>query len=155
MNNEDTTVNDLASTLKVVLADTMTMFIKTWGAHWNVEGPNFYEYHKMFGKIYEELFTAVDDVAEHIRSLDVYCPATYARFTELTTVEDDAKIPSASVIVERVLAANDCVIASLNKAVEQAKIANDEALISFLGARLEAHNKHGWFLRATTKKNRA
>ena len=148
-------MSDLGNSMKVVLADTFGMFLKTWNFHWNIEGPNFSEYHKLFGDIYEELFGAVDAVAEQIRSLDEYSPGSYARFKELTTVEDEVKIPTATVMIEKLLATNDQVIDSLNKAMEQAKIANNEGIVNFLGGRLELHGKHGWFLRATSKRNRA
>lgn len=153
--NIEGNMSDLGNSMKVVLADTFGMFLKTWNFHWNVEGPNFAEYHKLFGDIYEELFGAVDAVAEQIRSLDEYSPGSYARFKELTTVEDEVKIPTATVMIEKLLATNDQVIDSLNKAMEQAKIANNEGIINFLGGRLEIHGKHGWFLRATSKRNRA
>ena len=153
--NIEGNMSDLGNSMKVVLADTFGMFLKTWNFHWNIEGPNFSEYHKLFGGIYEELFGAVDAVAEQIRSLDEYSPGSYARFKELTTVEDEVKIPTATVMIEKLLATNDQVIDSLNKAMEQAKIANNEGIINFLGGRLEIHGKHGWFLRATSKRNRA
>lgn len=153
--NIEGNMSDLGNSMKVVLADTFGMFLKTWNFHWNVEGPNFAEYHKLFGDIYEELFGAVDAVAEQIRSLDEYSPGSYARFKELTTVEDEVKIPTATVMIEKLLATNDQVIDSLNKAMEQAKIANNEGIVNFLGGRLEVHGKHGWFLRATSKRNRA
>ena len=153
--NIEGNMSDLGNSMKVVLADTFGMFLKTWNFHWNIEGPNFSEYHKLFGDIYEELFGAVDAVAEQIRSLDEYSPGSYARFKELTTVEDEVKIPTATVMIEKLLATNDQVIDSLNKAMEQAKIANNEGIVNFLGGRLELHGKHGWFLRATSKRNRA
>ena len=145
----------LGNSIKVVLADTFGMMLNSLTMHWNVEGPDFYELHKLFGDIYTELFEAVDDVAEHIRALDEYAPGSYTRFKELTTVEEETKIATASGMVERLLVTNDAVIASLKLAVEQAKLANDEGNINFLGGRLEIHAKHGWMLRATTKKQRA
>jgi starvation-inducible DNA-binding protein len=148
-------MSDLGQSLKVVLADTFGMMMNTLQFHWNVEGPFFDQYHRMFGKIYEELFEAADGIAEQIRTLDEYAPCCYTRFGQLATVQEEAKIPTANTMVERLLAANDLVTASLNKALEQAKLANNEAVINFLGDRLQTHAKHGWFLRATTKRNRA
>lgn len=148
-------MSELGNSMKVVLADSFGMMLNTWMMHWNVEGPDFYELHKLFGDIYTELFEAVDDVAEHIRALDEYAPGSYTRFKELTTVEEETKIATASGMVERLLATNDAVIASLKLAVEQAKLANDEGNINFLGGRLEVHAKHGWMLRSVTKKQRA
>lgn len=148
-------MSDLSNSMKVVLADTFGMMLNTWMMHWNVEGPDFYELHKLFGDIYTELFEAVDDVAEHIRALDEYAPGSYTRFKELGTVEEEVKIATAHTMVERLLATNVKVMESLNQALEQAKLANDEGNVNFLGGRLETHAKHGWMLRATTKKQRA
>ena len=147
-------MSDLGNSMKVVLADTFGMYMNTHGFHINVEGRDFYQYHKLFQKIYEELFEAVDGIAEHIRALDEYAPFSYKRFQELTTVEEEVKIPTASAMMDKLSVANDRVIASIDAALEQAKLANDEGLINFLGGRREAHTKTGWMLRATTKTNR-
>ena len=153
--NEDLTVSELGNSLKVALADTFVMMTQAWFYHVNVEGPNFKSLHDMFSGIYTDLQDAVDPIAEHIRALDEYAPLSLKRFLELTTLEEDVKIPTATNMVDRLLAANVKVIASLNQALEQAKVANDEGVINFLGARLETHAKHGWMLRATNKKDRA
>lgn len=147
-------MSDLGNSLKIVLADTFGMYLITHGFHWNVEGRNFYQYHELFQKIYEELWESVDAIAEHIRALDEYAPASYTRFKELSTIEEEVKIPTAEKMVEKLLVANDHVIEGINKAIEQAKLAHDEGVVNFLGGRLEAHTKHGWMLRSTTKKNR-
>ena len=147
-------MSDLGQSMKVVLADTFGMMLNSLNFHWNVEGRDFFQYHGLFQQIYEELFDAIDTVAEHIRALDEYAPASYTRYKELTTVDEEIKIPTASAMVERLLLTNDRVLESIAKALEQAKLANDEGLVNFLGGRREAHTKHGWMLRATTKKNR-
>ncbi len=153
--NEEETVSELGNSLKVALADTFVMMTQAWGFHWNVEGPHFKSLHDMFSTIYTDLQDAVDPLAEHIRALDEYAPGSLKRFSELTTLEEDVKIPTATNMVDRLLASNLKVIDSLNQALEQAKIANDEGVINFLGERLETHAKHGWMLRATNKKDRA
>ena len=153
--HEDTTVSDLGNSLKVALADTFVMMTQAWGCHWNVEGPNFKSLHDMFSGIYTDLQDAVDPIAEHIRALDEYAPGSLKRFLDLTTLEEDVKIPTATHMVDRLLATNLKVIESLQNALEQAKVANDEGVVNFLGERLEKHTKHGWFLRATLKKDRA
>jgi starvation-inducible DNA-binding protein len=149
------TVSELGNSLKVALADTFVMMTQSWSFHWNVEGPDFKSLHDMFSLIYTDLQGAVDPLAEHIRSLDEYAPGSLKRFSELTTLEEDVKIPTASNMVTRLLETNQKVIQSLNQALEQAKVANNEGAVNFLGARLEIHAKWSWFLRATAKKDRA
>lgn len=154
MNQEVSAVSDLGNAMKVVLADSFGMMLQSLHYHWNVEGRDFFSLHQMFQTIYEDLFASIDTTAEHIRALDEYCPGTYKRFQELQTLEEDSKIPTASAMVERLLATNDRVIKSIQTALEQAKIAGDSGIENYLGGRLEIHTKHGWFLRATGKKNR-
>lgn len=152
---EEQSVSELGNSLKVALADTFVMMTQALGFHWDVEGPHFQSLHLMFGEIYQDLWAAVDPLAENIRALDEYAPGSLKRFQELTTIEEDVKIPTASNMVSRLLDTNQKVITSLNAALEQAKVTNNEGVINFLGERLEIHAKWSWFLRSTAKRDRA
>jgi starvation-inducible DNA-binding protein len=155
MTQEETSVSDLGNSLKTLLANNVVFMFKAQSYHWNAEGPHFAELHRLFGKIYEDMIDTIDRTAEHIRALDEYCPGSLKRFGELATIEEDTKIPTASVMVTRLLSANQQMIDTLGNALSKAKIANNEGVINFLGERLESHAKWGWMLRATSKKDRA
>ena len=146
-------MNDLVKSMKVSLATVFSFYLKAHFFHWNVEGADFYEYHKLFQKIYEDVFDSVDGIAEQIRALDSFAPGSYVRFKELSTVEDETKVPTSAVMVDTLLIDNDKVVAALNKSIELATKHNQQGLVNFLGGRLEQHAKWGWFLRAT-KKNK-
>jgi starvation-inducible DNA-binding protein len=59
----------IAGGLARLLADTYTLYLTTHNFHWNVTGPMFNTLHTMFMAQYTELWTAVDPIAERIRSL--------------------------------------------------------------------------------------
>ena len=80
---EDTR-QEIADGLSHVLADTYTLYLKTHGYHWNVTGPLFNTLHLMFEVQYNELWLAVDLIAERIRSLGSFAPGSYAQFGPLT-----------------------------------------------------------------------
>lgn len=141
----------LSDSLKVVLADTFAFYLKTHNYHWNVEGEDFYEFHTFFEQIYNEVFEAVDAVAEHIRALDEYAPGSLGRFSELTNIDDATTIPAATVMVRQLLSDNDKVIASLRTAYQDAEDAGEIGISNFLQDRTDIHKKHGWMLRATIK----
>lgn len=141
----------LADDLKVVLADTFSFYLKAHNYHWNVEGPNFNDYHAFLKGIYEEAWGAVDLIAEHIRTLDVYVPGSYTRFGELSTIEDELKIPNASVMISRLESDNKKVLASLMKAHASAETAGKRGIVNFLEDRIDIHETHGWMLRAMSK----
>ena len=144
-------MEDLVKSMKVALATVFSFYLKAHNFHWNVEGPNFHEYHTMFQKIYEDVYGSVDVFAEQIRALDDFAPGSYKRFGELSKVADETKVPTGLVMVERLLADNEIVIGVLDEAMKLATTHNKQGLMNFLGERIDQHNKWGWFLRATKK----
>lgn len=141
----------LVEMMRKVLADTFAMYLKAHNYHWNVEGPNFSEYHNFFGNLYEELHGAVDPIAEEIRALDAYAPGSFTRFMELTDIEDETTIPSPLEMVRRLQADNQTVLNTLNVAFKLATNFDKQGLADFLAGRIDSHSKHGWMLRSLTK----
>src|ERR1700744_4830946 len=77
-------LSEISQTLSHILADEYVLYTKTRNAHWNVEGPNFHAMHVLFENQYDEIAEIVDTVAERIRILGHYAPATLKQFLELT-----------------------------------------------------------------------
>ena len=145
-------MDELVQAMKKSLADTFAFYLKAQGFHWNVEGPNFPQYHELFDTIYNEVYGSIDRFAEEIRSLDAYAPASFARFSELTSLEDEIQILNAQGMLAKLLADNDIVLASLEQAYELAEVAHNHGLSNFLAERQDAHKKHAWQLKATLKQ---
>src|ERR1044072_7568205 len=78
----------VADALSNVLADTFILYLKTHSFHWNVIGPMFHTLDQMFEEQYNELWLAVDAIAERMRSLGVIAPGSYGEFTRLTYLQD-------------------------------------------------------------------
>ena len=144
-------MNDLIQQMKVVLASNFAMYLKAQNFHWNVEGPNFSEYHALFGNIYEDIHGSVDEVAERIRTLDQYAPGSMSRFAQLSVVDDQINIPTSRAMIQELLSDNVKVIAELTKAFNLASKAGKEGLADYFAGRIDVHEKHGWMLRATLK----
>ena len=144
----------LADSLKVLLATSYVFSIKAQYFHWNVEGPDFPQLHKLFGKIYEEVYGSIDRAAEFVRALDHYTPGSMVRFAELSVIEEQTKIPRAELMIAELYEDNSKILMLLN---EVFPIANEEnqGIANFIAERIEAHGKHGWMLRSILKKQRA
>lgn len=142
---------ELVQQMKVVLASTFAAYLKAHNFHWNVEGADFPQYHGFFGDLYEELWGAVDGIAEHIRTLDSYAPGSLGRFIQLSVVDDQINIPSAKAMAVELGSDNVKLLAELNKAYRMAESSNKLGLSNFLQDRLTAHEKHGWMLRSMVK----
>lgn len=142
--------NELVEKLKVVLADSYTLFIKTQNYHWNVTGSNFQSLHTLFEEQYNDLFTANDDIAERIRTLRSISPGSYKEFGELTNITESVGTPpKADEMVKNLAGDQEKIVKSLNAALEEAKKNSDEATIDLLVGRIAVHEKNGWMLRSS------
>ena len=146
----------LSDDLKVLLASCYGFAIKAQNFHWNVEGPDFPQYHKFFGKIYEDVFdNAIDQTAEYIRTLGSYTPGSFTRLHELCIIEDQLKIPRAQLMIAELYQDNLKLIDLLNTCFKSAEQENKQGIMDFLASRLDAHEKWSWQLNSTLKTDRA
>jgi starvation-inducible DNA-binding protein len=141
-------MEQLIEQMKVVLASTFSLYLKAHGYHWNVTGPNFSEYHSFFGDFYEGVHDSVDPIAEHIRALGAYAPASLMRFTELTSVQDESSIPQALVMIARLSLDNAKVLDEYRKAHKLASSLSQYGLINFIEGQIDWHEKMAWQLKA-------
>ena len=140
--------------MKVVLADSFAFYLKAHQFHWNVEGPNFPQYHEFLGNLYEEVYGAIDTIAEEIRALGVYAPGSLSRFSELTSIKDNRGLPSAVEMMNELSGDNQIVLNTLNEAYKLAEEYNEIGLSNFLQDRYDAHKKHAWMLSSILKRDR-
>lgn len=139
-----------AEALKVVLADSYALYLKTHNYHWNVEGPNFRTLHLMFEEQYTDLAVAVDDIAERIRALGEKAPGAFSSFSKLSSIKEGDENISAASMVEDLAASQGSIIKSLKDALEVAQKANDEVTAGLLIDRMGVHEKTAWMLKSTT-----
>ena len=141
----------LADQLKITQADAFVLYLKAHYYHWNVEGPNFPQYHEFLGDFYQDVFGSVDAIAELIRTLNVYAPGTLSRFQALTTIEESYTIPNAVQMMNNIMEENNTMLETLKKAYNMAEEEKQIGIANFLQDRIQAHEKHGWMLRSITK----
>ena len=146
----------LAESLKTVLASNYSFVIKAQFFHWNVEGPDFAQLHDFFGNIYEDVYdNTIDRCAEFIRVLDDYAPGSFERFSELSIIQGQIKVPRAKLMLEELLQDTDNILALLNTTFQEAAAEQQEGIANFIAERIDAMGKHRWMLRSFLKDARA
>jgi starvation-inducible DNA-binding protein len=146
----------LVDDLKTLLATQYAFVLKAQLFHWNVEGPDFSQLHKFFGKIYEEVYeNSIDSTAEFIRILDDYTPGSFERFAELSLISGQTKIPRARLMIEELFNDAEQLIALLNQCFDTAEAEDQQGICDFLAGRIDAMGKHRWMLRSFLKDSRA
>lgn len=138
----------VAAGLKRLLADSYTLYLQTHNFHWNVTGPQFRDLHLMFEEHYTELATAVDEIAERIRTLNVFAPGTYKAFAELSSIQEVDDIPAAAVMVSILTQGHEQVVKTCREALSMAQKADDESSAALISDRMRVHEKTAWMLRA-------
>jgi starvation-inducible DNA-binding protein len=144
-------MEQLIEQMKVILGTNFGLYFKAHSFHWNVEGPNFAEYHNFLGAFYAAVYEQTDAIAEHIRALDSYAPTTLIRMNELSKVQDVNAIPSALIMMSELSQDNDRYITELRAGIALADAADEPAVGNFLQDILDAHQKHGWMLKSFTR----
>lgn len=146
----------LSDSLKVALASSYVFQIKVQNFHWNVEGPDFPQYHKFLDDLYSEINeNAIDQTAELCRQLDTYAPGSITRFAELSIIQDQVKIPRAELMIAELYEDNAKLLAMWKEMFPIAEQENEQGIADFIASRIDAHGKHGWMLRSILKKTRA
>ncbi len=139
---------ELAGELSKLLADSYTLYLKTHNFHWNVTGPMFQTLHLMFETQYTELATAVDTLAERIRSLGYPAPGSYAAYSRLATVTDTDGVPKATEMIRLLVEGQEAVVRTARNVLAVAEQAGDQATADLATQRLQVHEKTAWMLRS-------
>jgi starvation-inducible DNA-binding protein len=145
---EENDRKQIAEGLSRLLADTFTLYLKTHNFHWNVTGPMFRTLHIMFEEQYNELWTASDALAERIRALGVYAPATYKEFTRLTSIKEEDGIPAATDMIRQLVEGHETAARTARTVFETAENASDAPTADLLTERMQVHEKTAWMLRS-------
>ena len=144
-------MDELSQALKIVLANHYAFSLKAQNFHWNVEGPDFKQYHDLFGSIYEEVYASVDTIAERVRTIGFYTPGSFRRYLELSQIEDQVEIPNSRSMIEKLLADISTVQTSIKVCYDLAEQNSNHGLSNLLAERQDAFAKHAWMLTATLK----
>ena len=137
--------------LRKLISDSYVIYFKAHSFHWNVEGPDFVQYHDFLKNFYEEVFESIDTYAELIRTTDQYAPTSLSRLLDLTSLEEASSIPEAVMMIKIIARDNEVFLLSLKDAYQQAEQSGELGISNYLQDRIQAHEKHAWMLKAIIK----
>ena len=139
----------LIASLQDLLADTTAFYLKAHGAHWNVIGEEFQQYHELFGEIYEDVQGAIDPTAELLRKLNAPALADINEIASRAQGEPVADDNDPESLAEAVYASNETVLDCIGRSISEAAKLNQQGILNFLAERQDMHQKWSWQLRAS------
>ena len=139
----------VASELNVILADENVLYIKTKNAHWNVEGPDFYDKHKFFESQFGQLDEIIDKVAERIRTIGHFAAGTLKLYLELTQLTEVGDKNTSQGYIKELLMDHETIIIRCRENIHRfADEYKDAGSSDFVTGIMEEHEKMAWFLRS-------
>lgn len=141
--------SDIADHLSKMLAESMLLMIKTQVYHWNVVGPLFKSIHDLTEDHYNNLFKAVDDIAERIRALGFPAPVNFTDLVPKADLFEETKMRTTHGMVEQLASDHEKIVRNMRDAAKYAEENDDYATHDLLVARLIFHEEAIWMLRAT------
>lgn len=143
----------VAEILVKTLADEFILYTKTRKAHWNVEGKDFYNKHLFFEAQYQQLDGIIDDLAERIRMLGHYAPATLREYLSLTHLsESHLESNDSLTYMKELLSDHESILIHLRENIENfASEFRDAGTSDYITGLLETHEKMTWMLRSHLK----
>lgn len=148
---EPTAKQDIVEGLTQALAETSVETMKAQNFHWNVTGMSFGSLHELFQKIYEDHFEGQDLLAERIKQFDVHAEGRYRVFLDRSAIEEHDGHTDARGMIEVLLGDQETLSSTLSALAEVAEQHGDWATNDLATARIEAHDKFAWMLRAHLK----
>jgi hypothetical protein len=143
-------VPDLNEELTELMADVVNFYFRAHGAHWNVKGSDFSEYHKLFNEIYEDVYGSIDPIAENLRKLGSLAPFTLPSLIALRSINDaPTTLQEPMALAADLLAANDVVIDQISDSFDCATAYGQQGVANFLADRLDKHQFWKWQLTAS------
>lgn len=143
--------NRLADSLNLVLADSYALMALTHLAHWNVEGTGFFALHKAFEEQYENLFKAVDEIAERVRALDAYAVGGLSKLAKTSGLEEFSSPMPQKDYVAGLIVAHEKLVEDATRTRDLAGEANDLETQDLMIGRLQWHEKTLWMLKSYLK----
>ena len=138
----------IADALNQSVAETAVTTMLAQNFHWNVKGMAFGPLHALFQEIYEDHFTAQDDLAERIRAIDAHAEGTLAGMLKRSKIDEHDGHATDKEMIKMMQDAQETLAATLAGCGELAAKHGDTLTEDLCIARGQTHEKFAWFLRA-------
>jgi DNA-binding ferritin-like protein len=145
-------MEELIARLREWQANSFVLSTTAQGFHWNVEGALFTQYHRFFGKIYTDVYSTIDVIAEWQRKFESPAPFTLQQITELNTYGTVSSETNSPLILSQILLNMiDKMTEDVNNLFDVATAERQQGLANFCADRQDKLQFWSWWLRSSLK----
>lgn len=145
---EPSAVEEIVEGLTQALAETAVETMKAQNYHWNVTGMAFGPLHALFQQIYEDHFTAQDDLAERIKALEAHAEGRHSEYLKRSAIKESDGRADDKTMVADLVADQETISATLRALAAVAEKHGDVVTNDMAVGRAQVHDKFAWLLRA-------
>jgi starvation-inducible DNA-binding protein len=137
----------VAEALNTIVATMVALYLKTKNFHWHVSGPHFRDYHRLFDEQASDISSAIDPVAERVRTIGATTLRSVSDVARRQMIEDnDETFVAPRDMLSELLFDNESLIKSLRQAKQLADQAGDNGTSSLIDDLTDAAEQRVWFL---------
>jgi starvation-inducible DNA-binding protein len=141
-------VSAIATALNALLADVLTLYMKTRNFHWHMAGPHFYSYHVMLDEQASDILSVTDPLAERVRKLGATTLRSVGHVARLQRLLDnDADHVAPHDMLAELRDDNFQLAQHMRRGHELCDEHGDLATASLLENWIDAAERRVWFLR--------
>lgn len=140
-------VRTITEAINPLIADAFALYTKTKNFHWHVSGPHFRDYHLLLEEQAAAIFSAIDTLAERLRSLGATTIRSITHISQLQTIPDDGdEFVPATEMMRRLLDDNLHVAEKQRAAIAVCDKQRDSVSANVLQEILNQTERRVWYL---------
>jgi starvation-inducible DNA-binding protein len=137
----------VAAEINKLVADALTLYLKTKNFHWHMSGPHFRDYHLLLDEQATQIYATVDPLAERVRKLGQPTLRSIGQVSKLSRIKDNnEEFVSPYGMLCELLEDNKSMAESMRSAHKVCDDNEDVATASLLETFLDETEKRTWFL---------
>src|SRR5258706_7605142 len=135
-----------------LIADAFALYVKTKNFHWHLSGSHFRDYHLLFDEHADQIFDAIDLLAERVRKVGGTTIRSISHISQLQTIADDNdEFVTPGEMMRRLREDNAALAKAQRAAHEVCDRSLDYATASILEALIDSAERRAWFLFEVTQ----
>ncbi len=137
----------ITEALNPLIADLFALYVKTKNFHWHLAGSHFRDYHLLFDEQADQIFAAIDILAERVRRVGGTTIRSVSHISQLQSIADnDDDFVPAGEMVRELMEDNAHLAETQRRAHGVCEKNRDVATASLLEITIDEAERRKWFL---------
>ena len=145
-------MEDILNNLNTFLSDLNVFYRKLQNYHWNIKGKDFFTIHAKLEEYYDEVNEKIDEIAEHILSLEGQPLGTLKDYLDATKIKEaENKKVDSTLILNEIIKDYSMLLQDAKNIKELAETNSENKTSALMDDIIEDYTKKLWMLKQCTQ----